>query len=152
MTQTIGASVVLAVALLFQGAHTLKHGDLRPFFMESDGSRRVTPRLKPGFKYLVACLYVAPGILIFCVVTIALLESRTERLRQWLAVRAWAVLILSFIVGYGLVALARPDLVLRSVASTYSDAEWAEKPLARNFVRFLGALMIALSLFACGKL
>lgn len=121
---------------------------MRPFFEQRNDLSDSRPGLKRGAKFAAACLYTVPSLAIFCLLAFALLRNDAHRFLEWLAGHAIAVLGGLFLVAYGLVALLRPDVVIRWIGAAYPDYDLGERnPSVQHFVRGLGAFLSAFGLF-----
>ena len=120
---------------------------MRPFFEQPSDLRGPHPSLKPGAKFAAASLYTVPSLAIFCVLVLALFRNDTHRLLDWLAGHVIAVAGGLFLVTYGLVALLRPDVVIRWIGAACPDYDLGQRnPSVQHFVRGLGAFLSAFGL------
>jgi hypothetical protein len=148
MALVIIGSLATAWLLLLQGVHIARNGNLRPFFERPAALRGSQPNLSSGARFAAASLYAIPSVAIFCILTLALLRNDTHRLFDWLTGHAIGLVGGLFLLTYGLLALLRPDVVLRWVGSAYPDYDLAQRnPSLHHFVRGLGAFVAAFGLF-----
>jgi hypothetical protein len=148
MVLVIIGSLVTACLLLFQGVHILRNGNMRPFFEQPGDLSGSQPSLRSGAKFAAASLYTIPSVAIFCLLTLALFRNNTHRLFDWLAGHVIGLVGGLFLLTYGLVALLRPDMVLRWVGSAYPDYDLGQRnPSVQHFVRGLGAFVSAFGLY-----
>lgn len=156
MVGVIIASLVTACLMLFQGVHVLRDGNLRPFFVEqSDDQQGSERRLSFLNSLFFACLYILPSVGVFCLLAIALFKADTDRIVDWLSGHVFALFGGLFLLTYGLAALLRPDLVIRSLRSAFPDREREIEERyssAKAFVRALGAFLSGFSLYILARL
>jgi hypothetical protein len=81
----------------------------------------------------------------------ALFKNDTHRLVDWVTGHILGWIGGLFLVVYGLMALVRPDVILRWLRSAYPDAN-LEGTSAQLFVRALGAFVCGLGLLALKSL
>lgn len=147
MALVIVGSLVTACLLLFQGLHVIRDGNMRPFFQGPRKSRDSGPSLKRRARRAAALLYLITSGSIFCILVIALFRGDGPRLFAWLTDRGVELVGGVFLLSYGLVALVRPQIVLRWVGMAYQDPPLGVRgPSAQNFVRVLGGIVSAFGL------
>ena len=148
MVLVIIGSLVTACLLFFQGVHILRTGNMRPFFEQPGNLRGSRPTLRTGAKFAAASLYTIPSVAVICILTLALFRNDTHRLFEWLAGHIVGLVGGLFLLTYGIVALLRPDIVLRWIGSAYPDYDLGQRsPSVQHFVRGLGAFVSAFGLF-----
>jgi hypothetical protein len=148
MALVIIGSLVTACLLLLQGVHIFRNGDMRPFFQQPSGLRDSRSGLRSGAKFAAASLYTIPSVAIFCVLAFALFRNDMHRLLDWFAGHVIAVGGGLFLVTYGLVALLRPDVVIRWIGAAYTDYDLGQRNSSvQHFVRGLGVFLSAFGLF-----
>lgn len=156
MVIVIVGSLVIACLLLLQGVHILRNGNLRPFFLEqSDDLRDSRRRLSFSNSVAGACLHILPSVGVFCLLTIALFKADSDRIVDWLSGHVFALFGGLFLLTYGLAALLRPDVVIRSLRSAFPDREREIEERyssAKAFIRALGAFLSILSLYILNML
>jgi hypothetical protein len=142
-------SLVTACLLLILGVQIFRNGNMRPFFFKQPSDLRGSqPSLSSGARYAAASLYAIPSVALFCILTLALFRNDTHRLFEWLTGHIIGLVGGLFLLMYGLVALLRPDVVLRWVGSAYPDYDLGQRnPSVQHFVRGLGAFVTAFGLF-----
>jgi hypothetical protein len=139
MVLVIIGSLVTACLLLIQGVHI--------FFEQPGDLRGSQPCLSSVARFAAASLYAIPSVAIFCILTLAL-SRNGHRLFDWLTGHVIGLGGGLFLLTYGLVALLRPDVVLRWVGSAYPDYDLGQRnPSVQHFVRGLGAFVAAFGLF-----
>ena len=77
------------------------------------------------------------------------MNSWLDRLRQHDAFDAAGLL---FLLGYGLVAVLRPSVVIRWVQSAYPNHDLNREPSVPHWIRGIGTFIILFSLFLWVKL
>jgi len=148
MVLVIIGSLVTACLLLLQGVHIFRNGNMRPFFEQPGDLRGSQQSLSSGARFAAASLYGLPSVAILCILTLALLRNDRHRLFEWLAGHIMSLVGGLFLLSYGLVALLRPDVVLRWIGSAYPDYDMGQRnPTVQHFVRGLGAFVSAFGLF-----
>lgn len=148
MAFVIIGSLATACLLLLQGAHIFRSGNMRPFFEQPSSLGGSPPLLKRRARFAAASLYTVPSLVILCVLVIALFRNDRHGLFGWFADHVIAVLGGLFLVTYGLVALLRPDVVIRWVGAAYPDYDiGVRNPSVQHFVRGLGAFLAVFGLF-----
>jgi hypothetical protein len=141
-------SLVTACLLLLQGIHIVRNGNMRPFFEQPGALRGSQSRLSSKARLAAVSLFAIPSVAIICILMLALFRNDTQRLFVWLKGHGIGLVGGLFLLTYGLVALLRPDVVIRWVGSAYSDYDLAQRnPSMQHFVRGLGAFVAALALF-----
>ncbi|HVZ60140.1 MAG TPA: hypothetical protein VG892_05090 [Terriglobales bacterium] len=119
---------------------------MRSFFEQTGEPRE--PGLRSGAKFAAASLYLIPSVAIFCILTFALLMNDTPHLIEWLMGHVIGLVGGLFLLTYGLVALLRPDIVLRWIGSAYTDYDLGQQSASlQHFVRGIGMFVSALGLF-----
>ena len=120
---------------------------MRPFFLPTRDLLGSQPALRSEVRFAIVSLYAIAGMAIFCILSFALLRSDMHRLLDWVAGHAIGLFGGLFLLTYGLLALLRPDIVLRWIGSAYSDYDFNQRsPSAQHFVRGIGVFVAALSL------
>lgn len=153
MTFVIVGSLVTACLLFLQGIHILRKGNMRPFFKQPDLSQGSHPTLKLGNRFAGAIIYTIPGLAIVCILIAALFRNGVHSFYQWLSSHIVGLFGGLFLFTYGLVALLRPDVVIRWVASAHPDYDLAERnPSMQYFVRVLGVFVSGFALFVFSNL
>lgn len=148
MALVIIGSLVTACLLLLQGLHIFRNGNMRPFFERPGDLRRGRPRHSRGARLAATLLYTVPSLAILCILTFALFKNDRQYLFEWLSGHVVGLIGGLFLLVYGLVALLRPDVVLRWVGSAYADRDLGQRsPSVKQFVRALGAFLSAFALF-----
>jgi hypothetical protein len=148
MVLVIIGSLVTACLLLLQGVHILRNGNMRPFFEQFVDLRGSQPSLRFGARSAAAFLLILPSVAIFCILVLAFFKDDRHRLIDWLSGHAIGLFGGLFLLTYGLVALLRPDVVLRWVRSAYPDRDLGERnPSVQGFIRVLGVFVSAFGLF-----
>jgi ABC-type proline/glycine betaine transport system permease subunit len=134
--------------LLLQGIHVIRNGNMRPFFEQRGNLLSSRPGLRASARFAAASLYTVPSLAIFCVLLLALSRNDTHRIFDWLSGHAMTVLGGLFLLTYGLVAILRPDVVIRWVGSAFPDYDLGTRiPSVQHFVRGLGVFVSAFGLF-----
>ena len=146
MAFVIVGSLVTACLLLLQGIHIARHGNMRVFFERSDDPHGSHSNLKPPARFAAVALYVIPSLAIFCVLVLALFKNDTHQLFGWLTDHLVAMVGGLFLLTYGLIALLRPDVVIRWVGSAYPNYDLGGRTV-QHFVRGLGLFLAAFGLF-----
>lgn len=121
---------------------------MRPFFEQSSDLRgsRLSPKF--GVRSAGAFLFILPSVGIFGILVLAFFRNDTHSLIDWLSRHVIGLVGGLFLLTYGLVALLRPDLVLRWIQSAYPDRGLGERnPSAQNFIRALGVFVSVFGLF-----
>jgi hypothetical protein len=156
MAGVIIGSFVTACFLLFQGVHVLRNGNLRPFYLEqSDDLRGSERRLSFSDTVAGACLYILPSVAVFCLLAIALFKADKDRIIDWLSDHVFELFGELFLLTYGLVALLRPDVVIRSLRGAFPDREREIEERyssVKVVVRSLGAFLSLFSLYVLNRL
>jgi hypothetical protein len=148
MTFVIVGSLLTACLLLLQGIHIIRNGNMRPFFQQPGDLLSSRPSLKASARFAAASLYTVPSLAIFLVLLLALSKNDTHRIFDWLSGHAVAVFGGLFLLAYGLVALLRPDVVIKWVGSAFPDYDLGSRNASvQHFVRGLGAFVAAFGLF-----
>jgi hypothetical protein len=148
MIFVIIGSLLTACLLLFQGIHIIRKGNMRPFFEQRGDLLSSRPGLRDSARFAAASLYTVPSLAIFCVLLLALSRTDAHRVFDWLSGHAMAVLGGLFLFTYGLVALLRPDVVIRWIGSAFPDYDLGSRnPSVQHFVRGLGVFVSAFGLF-----
>lgn len=153
MVLVVIGSLVTACFLLIQGVHIFRNGNMRPFIQQPGDLRSSQPSLSSGARFAAASLYTIPSVAIFCILTLALFRNDTHRLFEWLTGHLIGLGGGLFLLMYGLLALLRPDVVLRWVGPAGLDYDLGQRnPSVQYFVRGLGAFVAAFGLFVLKSL
>jgi len=148
MAFVIIGGLVTACLLLLQGIHIFRRGNMRPFFEQPNELPGTHTSLSPSAKYAAVSIYTIPSLAIFCLLVLALFRNDRQRLFEWLTGHVIGLLGGLFLLTYGLIALLRPDVVIRWVGSAYPDYDLGERnPSVQHFVRGLGVFVSAFGLF-----
>lgn len=146
MAFVIIGSLVTACLLLLQGVHIVRSGNMRPFFEQPTGEAHSS--LKTSARLAGASVFAIPSLAVFGILLVAFLRNDVHRLVDWLTGHVMPLVGGLFLLIYGLVAVLRPDVVIRWVASAFPDYDLgARNPSVRHFVRGLGAFAVAFGLF-----
>jgi hypothetical protein len=138
-------SLLSLCVLLAQGIRVIMTGNMRPFFWRPGRKGNAELRLKPAARIFVATLYVASSALLMYAV-FDVTSSRHDgdgslaRPGGYLS----SMIIGLCLVGYGLRAITRPDIVIRAVLAIYVDTGtmYSERASFRMTVMLLGAIFV----------
>jgi len=144
-------SLAVSVVLLAQGIHILRNGDTRPFFLERRRAH-IPPDLTVGSKYIYGALYISISASIYCVLGLALWRNGARRFVSWFENNLGFACLGLFLVGYGMLAVLRPDIVLRWVTSAYADYDLDGAVSTRYIARGVGACLVGIGLYVFAKL
>jgi formate hydrogenlyase subunit 3/multisubunit Na+/H+ antiporter MnhD subunit len=148
MAFVIIGSLVTACLLLLQGVHIVRSGNMRPFFEQPGDLGEAHPSLKTLARLAGASLFAIPSLAVFGILLVAFLRNDVHRVFDWLTGHVMAAIGGLFLLIYGLVALLRPDVVIRWIASAFPDYDLGTRnPSVQHFVRGLGAFVVAFGLF-----
>jgi hypothetical protein len=139
-------SFVISGVLLIQGIHILKKGDMRPFFLQSGDLPGWKSNRRSSARFAIASVYLIPSIAIYCILTIAIFKNDKQVLFTWLMEHTYSVIGGFVTLIYGLMALLRPDVVIKWALSQYPGYNLEElNPWISHLTRISGVIMCVLS-------
>jgi hypothetical protein len=150
MVVFVAISLLSLCILLGQGIRVILTENMRPFFWRKRSNDDAGPQLKPVARIFISALYVmSSGVLIY-----AMLDaigsrhdnssSSTQRVGD-----SWSLMTIALcLVMYGVMAITRPDIVIRWVLSIYVDpgAIYSGQTSFRMTVMLLGAIFVCVGL------
>jgi hypothetical protein len=153
MVLVIIGSLLTACFLFIQSIHIFRNGNMRPFFEQPGELRGSQPGLSSVARFAAASLYAIPGFAIFCILVLAMYRNDTHRLFDWLAAHAIGLAGGLFLLAYGLVAVVRPDVVVKWIGSAHPAYNLGQRnPAVQHIVRGLGIFVAAFGLFVLKSL
>jgi hypothetical protein len=135
---------LLSLCVFAQGIRVILTGNMRPFFWRSGRESDAELQLEPAARIFVATLYVASSALFVYAVLHASSRHDGDGSLARPGGYLWPMIIGLCLVGYGLIAIARPDIVIRAVLSIYVDTGtmYSERASFRMTVMLLGAILV----------
>jgi hypothetical protein len=142
----IAVSSLSLCVLLAQGIRVILTGNMRPFFWRKRGDDDAGLQLKPVARTFISALYViSSAVLIYAMLDVTgsnhgNSSSSTQRVGD-----SWSLMMIAVcFVVYGVIAITRPDIVIRWVLSIYVDTgtTYSERASFRMTVMLLGAIFV----------
>jgi hypothetical protein len=144
MNFVIVGSFLFAAYTITQAIHILAHGDMRPFYLARTRTKK--PQAKWS-RVLAAGVYITPGLFIVVLLVAELTKNGGRLLKLVVLGNPMGLLVGTIFECYGLVAILRPDIVLRQAMSAHPGEFFEHKTFAATIARVVGVGLCVLGFF-----
>jgi hypothetical protein len=139
-------SLLSLCVLLAQGIPVILTGNIRPFFWRERGDDDAGPQLKPVARIFISALYViSSAVLIYAMLDVIGSRHGNSSSSTQHVGGSWSLMTIALcFVVYGVIAITRPDIVIRWVLSIYVDTGtmYSDRASFRMTVMLLGAIFV----------
>jgi hypothetical protein len=146
MVVFIAVSLLSLCVLLAQGSRVILTGNMRPFFWRKRGHDDAGLQLRPVARIFISALYViSSAVLIYAMLDVIGSRHDNSMSPTQLVGDSWSLMTIAVcLVVYGVVAITRPDIIIRQVLSVYVDTGAGHPGQAsfRMTVMLLGAIFV----------